>query len=347
MQKPGVMQSPSLPNLSGLVCLSLALVLLMHYSALTLPGLLPWMSPSCAQECLDTYFSYLSISQKDPDFVEAVRNRYIYPRPAHPDTSPFDARRPVWRELLEWDKVQEMLMDLWRNEPPGTFVEIGAVDGEFMSQTLTLERNLSWSGLLVEPDPRSFAILRNRRRNASLSPLCVHEHPSDLHLFWMMDLIKDLPQEYQALMMARSKMSSETIKGDERQGRSTLVRCVPLSTLLLAGRAQRTDFLSVATGLPGDDKLLRGVLKEPEVFDIKTILVQYTRNVLKENPYPALRGYVYDMERSFLMTRLYWRRSHCKLLEKGTTCKRFKHYDLAEACFKYLCSGFATVWSYT
>lgn len=59
-------------------------------------------------------------------------------------------------------------------------MEIGAVDGEFMSQTLTLERNLSWSGLLVEPDPRSFAILQNRRRNASLSPLCVHEHPSDL-----------------------------------------------------------------------------------------------------------------------------------------------------------------------
>nr|XP_027208683.1 uncharacterized protein LOC113802325 [Penaeus vannamei] len=162
-----------------------------------------------------------------------------------------------------------------------------------------------------------------------------------------MDLIKDLPQEYQALMMARSKLSSETIDGDERQGRSRLVRCVPLTTLLLAARFQRADFLSVATGLPEDHKLLQGVLKEPEKFDIKTILVQYTRGVLKVTPYPTLHGYVYDMERSFLLTRLYWRRSHCQLLEKVTTCRRFKHYDLAEACFKYRCLGFATVWSFS
>lgn len=59
-------------------------------------------------------------------------------------------------------------------------MEIGAVDGEFMSQTLMLEKALGWSGLLVEPDPRSFAILQDRRRNASLAPLCVYERHSDL-----------------------------------------------------------------------------------------------------------------------------------------------------------------------
>ncbi|XP_037804583.1 uncharacterized protein LOC119598944 [Penaeus monodon] len=348
MEKHGqLMQSKPLPNLTGLVCVSLALVVFFHYSAHTLPLLLPWLSSSCEQECLETYFSYRGLSQKDPDFVAAVRDTYILPPPSRPDTSPFDVRRPVWRELLEWDKVQEMLMALWKSEPPGTFVEIGAVDGEFMSQTLMLEKALGWSGLLVEPDPRSFAILQDRRRNASLAPLCVYERHSDLHLFWAMDLIKGLPQEYQALTMARSKMSSETIVGDERQGRSTLVRCVPLSTLLLAARFQTADFLSVATGLPEDHKLLLGVLREPTVFDIKTIMVQYTRGVLKETPYPSLHGYVYDMERSFLMTRLYWRKSHCRLLEKVTTCRRFKHYDLAEACFKYRCLGFAIVWSYS
>lgn len=57
------------------------------------------------------------------------------------------------------------------------FVEVGAADGEFMSQTIVLERNLSWTGLLVEPDPRSFAIMQGRRRNAWTSPLCIHHGP--------------------------------------------------------------------------------------------------------------------------------------------------------------------------
>lgn len=73
-----------------------------------------------------------------------------------------------------------MIPDVGLLQPPGTFVEIGAVDGVFMSQTLMLEKTLGWSGLLVEPDPRSFAILQDRRRNASLAPLCVNEQPSDL-----------------------------------------------------------------------------------------------------------------------------------------------------------------------
>ena len=46
-----------------------------------------------------------------------------------------------------------------------------------MSQTLMLERNLSWTGLLVEPDPRAYAILQKRRRNAWTSPLCIKLSP--------------------------------------------------------------------------------------------------------------------------------------------------------------------------
>lgn len=54
------------------------------------------------------------------------------------------------------------------------FVEVGAADGEFMSQTLMLERNLGWSGLLIEPDPRAFTILQQRRSYRSwTSPLCI------------------------------------------------------------------------------------------------------------------------------------------------------------------------------
>ena len=59
-------------------------------------------------------------------------------------------------------------------QPPGYFVEVGAVDGDFMTQTLALERNLSWTGLLIEPDPRSFLELQKAKRNAWLSNTCIN-----------------------------------------------------------------------------------------------------------------------------------------------------------------------------
>ena len=56
---------------------------------------------------------------------------------------------------------------------PGFFVEVGAVDGLFMSQTIVLEEKLNWTGLLIEPDPRNFQKLLHSGRNASYCSLCV------------------------------------------------------------------------------------------------------------------------------------------------------------------------------
>ena len=41
----------------------------------------------------------------------------------------------------------------------GFFIECGAYDGEIQSNTLTLERDLGWEGLLVEGDPTTVADL--------------------------------------------------------------------------------------------------------------------------------------------------------------------------------------------
>ena len=46
----------------------------------------------------------------------------------------------------------------------GSFLELGAVDGETFSNTLgILERRLGWKGLLVEADPKSFEMLPHKR----------------------------------------------------------------------------------------------------------------------------------------------------------------------------------------
>ena len=59
----------------------------------------------------------------------------------------------------------------------GIFVEAGAYNGEELSNSLYLERELGWSGLLVEPDPWNFWSLRNRGRKSHAIQACLSPVP--------------------------------------------------------------------------------------------------------------------------------------------------------------------------
>ncbi|ROT61083.1 hypothetical protein C7M84_021180 [Penaeus vannamei] len=59
---------------------------------------------------------------------------------------------------------------LFSDEPPHFFVEAGALDGEFISNTLYLEQDLGWTGLLVEADPLLYAALPDRKNTPKPPP---------------------------------------------------------------------------------------------------------------------------------------------------------------------------------
>lgn len=81
---------------------------------------------------------------------------------------------------LGWQKLHRLVVALFEGQPPGFFVEAGALDGEYLSNTVYLEREKGWSGLLVEPDRDMFAVLlsKHRRAWASHSCLATSSHPS-------------------------------------------------------------------------------------------------------------------------------------------------------------------------
>lgn len=58
----------------------------------------------------------------------------------------------------------------------GFFVELGAGDGKDLSNTLLLERDYGWRGVLIEPNPSHLPSLLALRRNACISSgLCFSE----------------------------------------------------------------------------------------------------------------------------------------------------------------------------
>jgi len=65
----------------------------------------------------------------------------------------------------QWNQDM-ILMPILKQLGRGFFVESGALDGETHSNSLFLELNLGWSGLLVEPDPRFFPKILAKHRHA-------------------------------------------------------------------------------------------------------------------------------------------------------------------------------------
>lgn len=74
--------------------------------------------------------------------------------------------------------VSQHLQDIWvlfetDNKRNGFFVEFGATDGKTISNTLLLEQDFGWTGILAEPNPVYHKDLISNRPTAHISHKCV------------------------------------------------------------------------------------------------------------------------------------------------------------------------------
>jgi FkbM family methyltransferase len=86
----------------------------------------------------------------------------------------------VFCERMEsYSQIRQDLFVLFAlGKEPGYFVEFGACDGVYLSNTFLLETYYGWSGLLVEPSKHYNKVLR-QKRTAQIDELCVSDKSGD------------------------------------------------------------------------------------------------------------------------------------------------------------------------
>ncbi|XP_066955125.1 uncharacterized protein [Macrobrachium rosenbergii] len=134
---------------------------------------------------------------------------------------------------------------------PGFFIEAGALDGEFLSNTLWLERDLGWTGLLIEPDPVNFKYLVWKRRKSWLSNTCISEkeYPKEAVFETLQQRSESFaPQWIYRANSRRTGTFLASLEGDfvdfSAVAYST-VQCFPLASYLLALNVSSVDYLSL------------------------------------------------------------------------------------------------------
>jgi FkbM family methyltransferase len=125
-----------------------------------------------------------------------------------------------------------ILQEVYPGKTGGYFVEAGALNGVDESNTVRLERERGWQGLLVEPATPYFRELEKNRR-AALENVCLLDRETDVD-FLEAGGHGGIPEFFSA--------------NYQQTGRATQKKALPLATLLDKHHAPaRIDYLSLDT----------------------------------------------------------------------------------------------------
>lgn len=135
-----------------------------------------------AEETLETLFGVGEPPEaSDPRVLTVLRSNFLLPPSSLPYNLSMHLDAPIYfaSRSYGWEFYDHYIKHFFRDQRGGFFVEAGAGDGEFLSNTLWLETELGWSGLLLEVDPVSYRHLAWKQRRAWISNTCLsrERHP--------------------------------------------------------------------------------------------------------------------------------------------------------------------------
>jgi Methyltransferase FkbM domain len=108
----------------------------------------------------------------------------------------------------------------------GYFIESGASDGLYLSNTFLMERKLNWTGVLIEAEPNNFALALEKKRNVNLVPACLSVTTKPKLSSFALD---------ESHFLAKMNAIDRTVK----------VQCLPLYSILLAVNQTTVDLFSL------------------------------------------------------------------------------------------------------
>lgn len=134
----------------------------------------------------------------------------------------------------------KILREIFADKQDGIFVECGAVDGVFLSNSLYLERALHWRGLLIEADEDNYNKLETHNRNAYISNTCIS--PTNQAKVYVFESATHMKDQYWWVKGTGKIAAGNSSKNYKRKFQ---VQCFPFYTFMLALNVTVIDYLSL------------------------------------------------------------------------------------------------------
>ncbi|XP_053397058.1 protein Star-like [Mercenaria mercenaria] len=168
------------------------------------------------------------VAFNDRTLISVLQKYYLEP----PSMLPYNLSHP---EIQNPSPGQTQFIDEYLNQKRnGFYVDCGAFDGEHLSNSLFLEQYRNWTGIIIEPNPTTYALLRQKHRKAYSLNACLStkKYPS-LELFTT------------GKKPVRGRVVDDRYKMKNSAEQLVEVQCFPLYTILLATGLMNIDYFSL------------------------------------------------------------------------------------------------------
>ncbi|XP_046632872.1 uncharacterized protein LOC124312410 [Daphnia pulicaria] len=210
-----------------------------------------------SSDCTVEYANEKQLQQDHPCVIRLIRDQYL--RQPAPRDQPYQLDHPNKKDPS--DGQSKDIIKILKNKTEGFFVECGGFDGEFLSNTLFMERYLGWSGLLVEANKKSFDKLISRNRKAFSLPTCLSTKPYPIQV------------TFDSTLGSGSSIVEKTQKGEAKNAENIYtVQCFPFYSILLA--IGRTDVDYFGLDVEGAEYKVLETIPWDKV-NIKTLTVEW------------------------------------------------------------------------
>lgn len=221
--------------------------------------------------------------QNDPTLLDLIRSKFIDKPSFKPYNLSTDFRFIFQKKGYNPEHLKKISKVLFANQRNGFFVEAGALDGQFISNTLWLEQELGWTGLLVEPNPVSYRALLRKNRRAWSSNTCLSAKPYPYQATFVdvsvnRDYNKAMHGHFPLIFKGASHLLevniSDAYKAFLKKTSSQYfkVQCMPLTSLLLALNRTKIDLLSL--DIQGSEKAVLETVPLDRIH-IKALIVEH------------------------------------------------------------------------
>ena len=171
----------------------------------------------------------------------------------------------------------------------GVFIDIGANDGKTLSNTYFLEKELSWSGLAVEPSPKVFKRLKVNR-NCILLNACISDESGTaefLELSGHTEMLSGLVDKYHQKHLKRIDDEINEFSGEKNY---IQVPCYRLEDIMKEYKLNKIDYLNIDIE-GGEFDLLRSINFDNIEIDVIGVENNYKEDKIKN----YLHGYGYSL----------------------------------------------------
>ncbi|XP_059083682.1 uncharacterized protein LOC131880967 [Tigriopus californicus] len=165
------------------------------------------------------------MEQTDPTLHRLIKQNHMF----HPSSHAL----PYYLDNPQRDPSMgqgQSIRKLFKNKTGGFFIECGALDGETRSNTLGLEKDLQWSGILIEGDQISVPKILSKNRKAFVVPHCLSTQNTTMTVSFG----------------SFSNLGHIVDQESGVQGAQVMdVMCLPLYAILMALKVNYVDYFSL------------------------------------------------------------------------------------------------------